>query len=67
MGLFMYVVVDNQNAREMNFEGSVSSLLRHLNIMREEVIIKLNGKLAPETSEVKGEDIVEIIKVVFGG
>ena len=63
----MYLVIDNKEARELAFEGTVTSLLRHLNIMREEVIVKLNGKITPETSQIQGEDLVEIIKVVFGG
>lgn len=62
----MELVLDNQ-ARSMEFEGSVSSLLRELKVMREEVVVKVNGRLAPETREIRPSDRVEIIKVVFGG
>ncbi|HSB46772.1 MAG TPA: MoaD/ThiS family protein [Candidatus Bilamarchaeum sp.] len=51
----------------MEFEGTISELLRELKVMREEVVIKVNGKLAPETSKVGKGDKVEVIKVVFGG
>lgn len=52
---------------EIDFEGPVSGLLKELKVMREEVVIKVNGRLAPETAIVKKTDRVEIIKVVFGG
>jgi thiamine biosynthesis protein ThiS len=62
----MELVFDNQR-REMEFDGTVTALLRELKVMREEVVIKVNGKLAPETRMLKKSDKVEIIKVVFGG
>lgn len=51
----------------IEFQGAVSGLLKELKVMREEVVVKINGKLAPETAIVKSGDKVEIIKVVFGG
>ena len=62
----MELILDNQT-KEIEFDGTVSSLLRDLKVMREEVVIKVNGKLAPETTKIKQKDRVEIIKVVFGG
>jgi sulfur carrier protein ThiS len=35
--------------------------------MREEVVVKVNGRLAPETRVLSAKDRVEVIKVVFGG
>ena len=62
----MELIVDAQK-KQMRYTGSVSSLLKKLGVMREEVIVKVNGKLAPETAEVGAKDKVEVIKVVFGG
>ena len=62
----MNLIFDNQK-KSMQFEGTVSELLLQLGASREEVVIKVNGKLAPETATVGQEDSVEIIKVVFGG
>jgi len=62
----MELVFDNRKKR-MAFSGPVSSLLRKMKARREEVVIKVNGKLAPETREIKPSDRVEIIRVVFGG
>ena len=47
--------------------GSIAGLLKKLNVRREEVVVKVNGRLAPETAEVGIRDKVEIIKVIFGG
>ncbi len=62
----MELILDSK-PRSMEFSGTLSALLRELKVMREEVVVKVNGKLAPETREIKGTDRVEIIKVVFGG
>jgi len=62
----MELIVDSEK-KKLQYSGSVSSLLKKLGVMREEVIVKVNGKLAPETAEVGAKDKVEVIKVVFGG
>ena len=62
----MELVLDDER-KEMEFEGTIAELLRNLKLMREEVVVKLNGKLAPETVKIKPQDRVEVIKVVFGG
>ena len=62
----MRLLLDNQ-LKEVQFEGNITALLKELKVMREEVVIKINGKLAPETAKVTNKDSVEIIKVVFGG
>ncbi len=62
----MELVFDNQE-REVDFSGTVDELLKELKVMREEVVIKVNGKITPETESVGENDKVEIIKVVFGG
>ena len=62
----MELIFDNQSSQR-DFDGTVQDLLKDLKVMREEVVIKVNGKLAPETRMIRSEDRVEIIKVVFGG
>jgi sulfur carrier protein ThiS len=53
--------------RGVSHRGDISSLLKKLGVRREEVVVKLNGRLAPETARVRADDRVEVIKVVFGG
>lgn len=48
-------------------KGRIALLLRKLKLRREEVVVKLNGQLAPETASIEENDRVEIIRVVFGG
>ncbi len=66
LGVFVELIFDNTR-RDVEFDGTIGRLLGELKVMREEVVIKVNGKLAPETAKVGGKDKVEIIKVVFGG
>ena len=62
----MEIMLDNIR-KDMEFAGDVSALLRRLGVMREEVVVKVNGRLAPETRVLSSSDRVEVIKVVFGG
>jgi sulfur carrier protein ThiS len=48
-------------------ETDVSLLLKKLGISQEEAIVKINSKLAPETTKIRPSDKVEVIRVVFGG
>lgn len=60
-------LIINNDKKKIKFSGEVANLLKQENIRREEVVIKVNGRLAPETTTVSDKDTVEIIKVVFGG
>jgi thiamine biosynthesis protein ThiS len=62
----MELIIDGEK-KKMRHSGSVGALLKKLRLMREEVVVRVNGKLAPETHEVKAKDRIEVIKVVFGG
>ena len=62
----MEITVDNIK-RRVSHKGDVAGLIRKLGLMREEVVVKINGRLAPETREIAPGDRVEVIKVVFGG
>ncbi len=60
------LAIDN-DLKEIDYSGTVAALLKELKLMREEVVVKVNGRLAPESRKVGGKDRIEIIKVVFGG
>ncbi|MEW6748587.1 MAG: MoaD/ThiS family protein [Candidatus Micrarchaeota archaeon] len=62
----MEVVLDNHKKR-VAYSGDVCGLLKKLKVMREEVVVKVNGRLVPDTRMLSDSDKVEVIKVVFGG
>jgi thiamine biosynthesis protein ThiS len=62
----MELRIDNA-MKKINFSGTLAELIKKSGFMREEVVVKVNGKLVPETTKLKKTDKVEIIKVVFGG
>lgn len=64
--MIMELIFDNIRS-EIDFSGTVDELLKDMKVMREEVVIKVNGEITPETESVGPGDKVEIIKVVFGG
>ena len=62
----MQLIIDGEGKR-VRHSGSVSALLKKLGVLREEVVVRVNGKLVPETRELGPKDRVEVIKVVCGG
>ncbi len=62
----MELIVDGLS-RKVRFSGDVAGLLRSMKMMREEVVVKVNGRLVPETRGLAASDRVEVIRVVFGG
>jgi len=62
----MKLKIDNQE-EECDFSGTVASLVMSKGLLLEEVIVRVNGSIAPETKVVGPQDRVEILKVVFGG
>lgn len=65
--LFMLVTVNREKTKAYFRKGEISDLLKKLGLAQEEVLVKVNGKLAPEDAEIGAKDKIEIIKVVFGG
>ncbi len=63
----MYVILDGEKIRVDSKSGKISDMLKKLKIAREEVLVKVNGKLVPEDAEIGAKDKIEVIKVVFGG
>jgi len=66
-GNILEIQLNNEKKRKINFKGSVAGLLRKLAIRREEVVVKVNGSIAPDDMAISGNDKVEVIRVVFGG
>jgi sulfur carrier protein ThiS len=62
----MELILDNEK-KAMEFRGTIGGLLKSMKLAREEVVVKLNGRLAADTVEIGSDDTVEVIKVVFGG
>jgi thiamine biosynthesis protein ThiS len=62
----MRLILDGAE-KSIDHKGTISSLLKKLNIRSEEVAIKVNGQIAPETTKINADDKIEIIRVIFGG
>jgi len=62
----MELLIDTSR-KKISFKGTVAELIKRQRMMREEVLVKVNGRLVPDTRELRTNDKVEIIKVVFGG
>ncbi len=63
----MIVIVNGEKIRVGFKGGKISSLLQSLMLAREEVLVKVGGKLVPDDAEIGAKEKVEVIKVVFGG
>jgi sulfur carrier protein ThiS len=53
--------------RKIKFSGTVSNLLKNLDINRQTVLVKKEGRIVSELEPLTDKDSIEIITVVFGG
>lgn len=61
----MELLVDG---RKVKAEGqTVAELLKFLGLNPEEVLVKVNGKLAPNGAKIADGDEVKVMRVIFGG
>ena len=64
----MGILVDGRKAGvKVKGAASVGELLSLLSLSREETLVKVNGKLAPDTAKIKSTDEVKVLRVIFGG
>jgi sulfur carrier protein ThiS len=62
----MKVEVDGRKA-DAKGAKSVKELLTCLALNSEEVLVKVNGKLAPDSQKLSAKDEVKIMRIIFGG
>ena len=64
----MRVFIEPENeTKEIEFSGTVSELLKKLNINPETVITAKNDELVPEDEELNNSDDVKLLAVISGG
>ena len=62
----MEITVDGRKTKA-NCASTVGGLLAELGLNGEEVLVKVNGKLAPNGMEISTKDEVKVMRVIFGG
>lgn len=62
----MKVTVDGRG-REVKGAATVGGLIAALKLNNEEVLVKVNGKLAPNGMKLSQKDEVKVMRVIFGG
>ena len=62
----MELTVDGNKTRAPS-AATVAGLLASLSLNGEEVLVKVNGKLAPNGMKIAASDEVKVMRVIFGG
>lgn len=66
LGVLMKVTLDGKKVAAGK-AASVGELLAGLKVSTEEALVKVNGKLSPESTVLSAKDEVKVIRVIFGG
>ncbi|BAW32244.1 MAG TPA: MoaD/ThiS family protein [Methanothermobacter sp.] len=64
---FTLIIDDEKRAMETNKSLKIKDLLKDFKIPLEAVVIKKNGEIVLEEEPVDDGDIIEVIKVIYGG
>ncbi|MCX6772239.1 MAG: MoaD/ThiS family protein [Candidatus Micrarchaeota archaeon] len=62
----MTIIVDGKKTKAAS-APTVAALLIALKLNGEEVLVKVNGKLAPNEMKIAASDEVKVMRVIFGG
>ena len=62
----MEIIVDGRKSA-VKKASTVGELIAQLGASSEEVLVKVNGKLAPNGAKISSKDEVKVMKVIFGG
>jgi sulfur carrier protein ThiS len=60
-------IVHENIEKEIDYKGQLKGIAEKLGYSPQEVIFKIKGKIKPDNYSIKGNEEVELIKVVFGG
>ncbi|RME80118.1 MAG: hypothetical protein D6769_00420 [Methanobacteriota archaeon] len=60
-------IVHERQSKEVDYRGPVGEVAKLVGLSKQETIFKVNGKIRPDNYELRGDESVDIIKVVFGG
>lgn len=64
---FTLIIDDEKRAMETNKSLKIKDLLKDFKIPLEAVVVKKNGEIVLEREPIDDGDIIEIIKVIYGG
>jgi sulfur carrier protein ThiS len=62
----MKITLDGRKTTVKN-ASSVGGLVQQLKLNNEEVLVKVNGKLAADGAKISPKDEVKVMRVIFGG
>jgi len=62
----MEVTVDGKKTKATS-AATVAELISSLSLNGEEVLVKVNGKLAPNGMKIAASDEIKVMRVIFGG
>lgn len=64
---FTLIIGDEKESREFSGETTIKNVLEDLDFPLETVVVKRNGQIVIEEEIIADGDIIEVIKVIYGG
>ncbi|PKL67301.1 MAG: thiamine biosynthesis protein ThiS [Methanobacteriales archaeon HGW-Methanobacteriales-1] len=64
---FTLIIGDEKESREFSEEKTIKNVLEDLDFPLETVVVKKNGQIVIEEEIISDGDIIEVIKVIYGG
>lgn len=62
----MEILVDGRK-RKIRPVATVGELVSRLGLAKEEVLVKVNGRLAADSTPICKKDEIKVMRVIFGG
>lgn len=57
----------NKQKKEISENATVKEVLDSMNIPSETVVVKINNEIVMDEQNIYDEDVIEVIRVIYGG
>lgn len=57
----------NKQKKEISENATVKEILDSMNIPSETVVVKINNEIVMDEQNIYDEDVIEVIRVIYGG
>jgi len=64
---FTLIIGDEKESRDISEGLTIKNVLEDMDFPLETVVVKKNGQIVIEEETIAEEDVIEVIKVIYGG
>ena len=61
------IIGEKKESKDYSNDKTIKELLNDINMPSETVVVKKNNEIVMEDEKIENDDVIEVIKVIYGG